>query len=113
LFVWWLFCVCLLMGILTLSIFISSRGSQQEVQSLVKYLPLVPLAVSVGVRFGLIPRLKTRARVFPFYILSIGMADACAILGLFVVPSMRETYVVLGVLGLLLAAPWYAQRLPE
>lgn len=78
-----------------------------------QYLPLVPLAISVFIRWALLPRQKTIAAALPVFIVGLAMAEGCGIIGMFIVPQLKQTYLVLALLGLFQFAPFWVNKLEQ
>lgn len=76
-----------------------------------QYLPLLPLAISVFIRWVLLPRQKAIAAALPVFVIGLAMAEGCGIIGMFIVPQLKQTYLVLALLGLFQFVPFWANKL--
>lgn len=74
----------------------------------IRYVPVLPLALSGVVRWLVIPRIKERVRAFPMFVVGIALAEACGMLGIFLAPDLRLTYLVLSLAGLAQFVPVFA-----
>lgn len=72
---------------------------------------LVPLFVSIVLRWLVLPRATDPNRAFVLFIAGLALAEACGLLGIFLGGPYRDSLFVLGVLGLTQYAPFYAKRL--
>ena len=74
---------------------------------------IVPLFVSIVIRWLVLPRCQGFSRVLPIYIVGLALAEACGLLGIFLGGPYRESLFVLGVLGVTSYAPLFVKRLLE
>ena len=74
---------------------------------------LVPLFVSIVIRWLVLPRYDDLARLLPVFILGLALAEACGIVGLFLGGAYRDDLFALSVLGVLQFVPLFARRLLE
>ena len=79
----------------------------------VNLLGVVPLFISIVVRWLVLPRCRDFPRVFPVFVLGLVSAEACGLLGIFLGGPYRESLFVLGVLGVTSYVPLFAKRLLE
>jgi len=108
-FVLWLLWFAITFGLVMIYSFAAPKGG--EGAKALQYLPMVPLAISVFIRWVLLPRQKSVATAMPVFIIGLAMAEGCGILGMFLVPQLKETYLVLALLGLFQFAPLWAGKL--
>jgi hypothetical protein len=106
--IWWLIWAAIATGLIGLSIFVPA-SSKPGIAAL-RYAPLVPLLLSSGLRWLVLPRVNDGTRAFPIFVVGLALAEGSAVLGLFLVPELRTTYVALGLLCVGLYAPTYARR---
>ena len=81
-------------------------GSKQ-----LQFLPILPLAISGFIRWVLLPKATTIAGAMPIFIIGLAMAEGCGLLGIFLTPQLKQTYLVLALMGLMQFAPFWASRL--
>jgi len=105
----WILWFAITFGLVIIYTFASPAGGEGPKEML--YFPLLPLAVSVFIRWVLLPRQKTIAAALPVFIIGLAMAEGCGILGMFLVPQMKQTYLVLALVGLFQFVPFWAGRL--
>lgn len=74
---------------------------------------LVPLFVSIVVRWLVLPRYTDGARAFVVFVAGIALAEAAGIVGIFLGGPYRDDLFLLGALGILQFVPLYAKRLQE
>ena len=115
LLVWWIAWAAVLMGLVVIYLFLG-RGpvkpepvaDKEELKHLVG---LVPLFVSVVIRWLVLPRFDSLQRAFPIYIVGLALAETCGILGIFLGGPFRDDLFVLGVLGVAQFMPIFARQL--
>lgn len=114
LLVWWIIWASLLFGVGAIY-YALGRGPAQPAASNPFYnlIGLVPLFVSIVVRWLVLPRYRDGQRAFVVFVIGCALAEGCAILGIFLGGPYRDDLFVLGVLGLAQFVPFYARRLYE
>jgi hypothetical protein len=70
---------------------------------------IAPFAVSVLIRFLVMPRLKSIAVALPVFIVGIAMAEFSCFLGIFIFPSHQRDLFILSVIGIFQFIPIYAR----
>lgn len=108
LFIWWIIWGAVLGGLVLLYVFLG-RGPVEPVTEtgdlLFNLVGLVPLFVSIVIRWLVLPRFNDLKRAFPIFIAGLALAEACGILGIFLGGPFRDDLFVLGVLGVLQFVP--------
>jgi hypothetical protein len=84
---------------LTFVYFVLGHPPTQLPDEGLKYLPLGPLVISCVIRWFVLPRFSG-ARALPVFMVGLVLAEVCGLLGIFIVPSMKENYFILSLLGL-------------
>ncbi len=107
--VWWIVWAANALPLLTVALAIPSPA--RPTSPALRYLPLVPLLASSGLRWLVLPRITDGVRAFPLFVIGLALAEGAGILGLLLVPDLRATYVALGLLGVAQYAPTFARRL--
>lgn len=113
LLVWWIAWATILGGLVLIYVFLG-RGPVKPsppgdvLQNLVG---VVPLFVSVIIRWLVLPRYADLARALPAFIVGLALAEACGILGIFLGGPYRDDLFVLGVLGVTQYVPLFAAKL--
>jgi hypothetical protein len=72
---------------------------------------VVPLFISVIIRWLVLPRGTDPARALVLFIIGISLAEACGILGIFLGGPYRDSLFTLGLLGIVQYVPFFAKRL--
>lgn len=72
---------------------------------------IIPLFVSIVVRWLVLPRYSDAKRAFPMFVAGLALAEACGYLGLFTGGPYRQDFVLLSSLGIIQYMPFYARRL--
>ena len=113
LLIWWVLWASILSGLVILYLFLG-RGPVKpspDKDVLLNLAGLVPLFVSVVIRWLVLPRFDSLQRAFPLYVVGLALAEACGILGIFLGGAYRDDLFVLGVLGVTQFVPLFARRL--
>lgn len=112
--IWWILWAAILAGLILIYL-IFGRASplpppsaQNPLQGLAG---IVPLFISIILRWLVAPRGTDPKRAFVLFIVGLALAEACGILGIFLGGPYRDSLVVLGLLGIAQYAPFYAKKL--
>ena len=115
LLVWWVAWAAILGGLVMIYVLFGRGPVKPEPvadKEVLKHLVgLVPLFVSVVIRWLVLPRFDSLPRAFPLYIVGLALAEACGILGIFLGGPFRDDLFVLGVLGVTQFVPIFARQL--
>ena len=79
--------------------------------SLTGLIGVVPLFVSIVLRWLVLPRCTEEGRALVLFVAGIGLAEGCGILGIVLGGPYRDSLFVLGVLGVTQYVPFYAKKL--
>ncbi len=112
LLVWWLVWAAILAGLVVIYL-VLGRGPVQPSPAgdiFLNLAGLVPLFVSIIIRWLVLPRFGDLKRAFPLYIAGLALAESCGILGIFLGGAYRDDLFVLGVLGVTQYVPLFAAR---
>ncbi len=115
LLVWWIAWAAILSGLVVIYL-VLGRGPVKPAadKDVLKHLVgLVPLFVSIVIRWLVLPRFDSLQRAFPIYIVGLALAEACGILGIFLGGPFRDDLFVLGVLGVTQFVPIFARQLTK
>jgi F0F1-type ATP synthase membrane subunit c/vacuolar-type H+-ATPase subunit K len=114
LMVWWIIWLSLLAGVCVIYVALG-RGpvGPAAANPFENLVGLVPLFVSIIVRWLVLPRYTDGQKAFVMFIVGCALAESCAILGIFLGGPYRDDLFVLGVLGIAQFVPFYARRLYE
>ncbi len=110
--IWWIMWAAITIGLVAIYATLAAPLRAEPLQAL-RHLPLLPLLLSSGLRWIVLPRMSDRLRAFPIFIVGLAMAEACGLLGLFLIPEMKQTYFTLSLIGLLQYMPFFAGRYKE
>jgi hypothetical protein len=113
LMVWWIIWASILGGLVAIYLALG-RGPRPPVVAkdlLVNLVGVIPLFVSIVVRWLVLPRLTNFMRAFITSIIGMSLAEACGLLGIFLGGPYREDLFVLGFLGVAQFVPLFARRL--
>jgi hypothetical protein len=115
LMIWWIIWGAILSG-LVLIYLVLGRGSVKPAPAgdqLVNLVAMVPLVLSIVIRWLVLPRYDDTARAFPVYIAGLALAEACGILGIFLGGPYRDDLFLLGVFGIVQFMPLFVRRMLE
>lgn len=114
LLVWWVIWVSLLAGLAVIYTQLG-RGPMQApaANPFENLVGVVPLFVSIVIRWLVLPRYTDGQRAFVMFVLGCALAEGCALLGLFTGGPYRDELFLLGALGLGQFVPFYARKLYE
>ena len=115
LLVWWILWGTFLTGLVILYVALG-RGPVKPVVTadlMANLIGIVPLFISIIIRWLVLPRFDNIPRAFPIFIIGLALAEACGILGIFLGGPYRDSLFVLGVLGVTQYVPVFARRLGE
>jgi F0F1-type ATP synthase membrane subunit c/vacuolar-type H+-ATPase subunit K len=114
LLVWWIIWAALLVGLCVIYLTLG-RGAMRSAAAnpFENLVGLVPLFVSIVVRWLVLPRYTDGPKAFVVFVLGCALAEGCALLGIFLGGPYRDDLFLLGVLGILQFVPFYARRLYE
>lgn len=108
--VFWSVWVVMLVGVLVVgSLFLNPEAGGQ----MPWLVSLGPLFLGLLARFLLLPRIPSRRRAFPIFIIGISMCEMCAILGVFVAQENQQTLLLLGLLGIVTYMPTFLRRMED
>lgn len=115
LMVWWVIWAAVLSGLVLIYLFLA-QGKPLPASSAPSELPvnlagIVPLFVSIILRWLVLPRMTDPAKAFILFIVGLSLAEACGILGTLLGGPYRDTLFLLGLLGLVQWVPFYARQL--
>lgn len=117
LIVWWILWGAILSGLVMIYVFLGrGRPVPQNLtpeQMFTGLIGLVPMVVSVVVRWLVLPRISDMNRALAVFVFGLAMAEACGILGIFFGGPYRDDLFVLGVFGILQFVPIFAKNYIE
>lgn len=104
--VWWMLWFSMVSGLVMIYFFVGGAGNKTA--AAISYWPVAPLIGSAIVRWMLLPRFKSIPQRFPFFVAGMAMAEACGLLGIFLVPTYSPTFLVLALMGMAQYLPAFA-----
>jgi len=115
LMVWWIIWGAVLFGLVMIYLFLA-RGKPLPTSAPLEDMPVnlagvVPLFLSVILRWLVLPRMTDPARALVLFVVGVALAEACGILGIFLGGPYRDSLFLLGVLGVMQWVPFYARKL--
>lgn len=117
LIVWWILWGAILSGLVIIYVFLGrGRPVPQNLtpqQMFTGLIALVPMVVSVVVRWLVLPRVSGMDRALAVFVFGLAMAEACGILGIFLGGPYRDDLFVLGVFGIAQFVPIFAKNYIE
>ena len=79
--------------------------AEMEIDGMVLAGFLIPLLVSLAVRFFVLPKHRDPQQVMTYFLVGIGSAEFVAFIGLFVFPYFQDSGLILAILALLPFCP--------
>jgi len=115
LLVWWIIWGATLAGLGLLYVFFGRRPlPPPDGKDLILNLAgVVPLFVSIIIRWLVLPRFGDLTRALPMFIAGIALAEACGIIGIFLGGPYREALWLLGMLGIGQFIPFFAYQIAD
>jgi len=115
--VWWILWGAVLSG---LTILFFSLGRAPAVPTevarekmLTGMIGVVPLFISVVIRWLVLPRYTEMNRAFVMFIIGLALAEACGLLGIFFGGQYRNDLFLLGIFGIAQYVPIFARNYVE
>ena len=113
LLIWWIVWASILVGLTLIYIFLG-RGQpvQKELppeKMLTSLIGVVPLFLSVVIRWLVLPRYTEMNRAFIMFIFGLALAEGCGLLGIFLGGPYRDDLFVLGLFGIGQYVPIFAK----
>ncbi|HET7536271.1 MAG TPA: hypothetical protein VFJ90_07450 [Candidatus Didemnitutus sp.] len=111
--IWWLVWAGILVGLCAIY-FALGRGrplpATPPANPFADLIGLVPLFVSIIIRWLVLPRYTEMARAFPIFIVGLALAEGCGLLGIFLGGIYRDDLFVLAVLGIFQFMPFFTRQ---
>jgi hypothetical protein len=113
--IFWIIWASILAGLIVIYVFLGQGTVKPAATAdlLVNLVGVVPLFMSIVIRWLILPKCNSLMRVFPVYITGLALAEACGLIGIFLGGPYRESLFVLGVLGVTAYVPLFVKRLLE
>jgi hypothetical protein len=113
---WWIVWIALLPWVIVLQLIFPRHPVPPVTKAtdlMVQLAAVVPLFVSIVIRWLALPRASSLTAAFPLFFAGLVLAEACGVLGIVLGGPYRDALFVLSFLGLLQFAPLFARRLAE
>jgi hypothetical protein len=114
--VWWIIWAAILVGLCTVY-YAFGRGPLPKnlppVKSLTGLIGLVPLFVSIVIRWLVLPRYTQLSGALAMFVVGLALAEAGGVLGIFLGGVYRDDLFQLGVLGVVQYVPFFARQYLE
>jgi hypothetical protein len=112
--VWWIIWFAILSSVVAIYTLLGQAipppDTATTVQAL-RYLPVLLVMLSAIIRWLLLPRFTQAIKALPIFIVGLSLAEGSGIIGLFLVPELKETYFVLSLIGVFQYVPLFAKNL--
>ncbi len=110
--VWWILWAGITGGLVLVYILLGHAAlpAPEEIPTFLPYVIATPLLLSCVVRWLVLPRMTSRLKAFPLFIIGLALAEGSGMLGLFLGGPDRDTLVALAFIGLLQFAPLFVHR---
>jgi hypothetical protein len=115
LLIWWVIWAGILAGLVVIYLVLGRKPlpATTPAQSLTGLVGLVPLFVSIIIRWLVLPRFTDIRRAFPMFVAGLALADGCGFLGIFLGGVYKDDLFLLGVLGVVQYVPFFAKQYLE
>lgn len=107
-FIWWIIWGAIIAG-LTVVYFVPRQPPARLPAESLRFLPVAPLCLSCVIRWLVLPRFSG-VRAFPIFVMGLALAEAGGILGIFLVPSLKQDYFLLSLAALGQFVPLFLPR---
>ncbi len=110
--VWWILWAGITGGLVLVYVLLGHTAAPvaPELPEFLPYLIATPLLLSCVVRWLVLPRMTSRLKAFPIFIIGLALAEGSGLLGVFLGGPDRDTLVALAFVGLLQYAPLFVHR---
>ena len=110
---WWILWGAILVGLCVIYFAVAFRTPmpQPAANPFANLVGLVPLFVSIVIRWLVLPRYAEAPKAFVMFVIGLSLAEGCGIIGIFTAGPYRDDLFVLAVLGIVQFMPMYARKL--
>lgn len=110
--VWWILWTGITGGLVLVYVLLGHTAAPvvAELPAFLPYFIATPLLLSCVVRWLVLPRLTSRLKAFPIFIIGLALAEGSGMLGIFLGGPDRDTLAALAFVGLLQFAPVFLNR---
>ena len=113
---WWIIWAALIAGLCAIWWiigFLKLQGNGPHANTLIDVVGMVPLFLSIVLRWLVIPRVTEMRQGFVLFVTGLALAEACGLLGIFLGGPYRDQLFLLGVLGIAQFMPFFARQYIE
>jgi hypothetical protein len=113
-FIWWILWAGIGIGLVAMYLVLGRHEAptSDRLPSVSPYVLAVPLLLSCVVRWLVLPRMPTRRKAFPIFIIGLALAEGAGQLGILLGAKDRDTLFALAAVGVLQFAPVFVRRIP-
>ena len=116
LIVWWVVWAAILGCLVLIYLVLGRRPLPPNLaaeKSLTGLAGLVPLFLSIIIRWLVLPRYRDIRGAFVMFVIGIALAEGCGFMGIFLGGPYRDDLFILGVLGIAQFVPFFARQYLE
>jgi cadmium resistance protein CadD (predicted permease) len=115
--VWWIIWGAILSGLVMIYSFLGRGQSVSpelaKEKMLTGLIGLIPLFISVVIRWLVLPRCTEMSRAFVWFIIGLSLAEGCGLLGIFLGGPYRDDLFLIGLFGIVQYVPIFAKNYIE
>jgi hypothetical protein len=113
-FIWWILWAGNGTGLVAMYALLGRHGTptSDSLPEVSPYVLAVPLLLSCVVRWLVLPRMLTRRKALPVFIIGLALAEGAGQLGILLGAKDRDTLFALAAVGVLQFAPVFVRRIP-
>lgn len=111
-FIWWILWAGIGIGLVAMYALLSRNGMATAggLPEVSPYVLAAPMLLSCVVRWLVLPRMPTRRKALPVFIIGLALAEGSGQLGILLGAKDRDTLFALAVIGVLQFAPVFVRR---
>ncbi len=110
--IWWIVWTAILAGVVVVYA-VAGEGKAPTHDAFagpLRAIPLGPVIVASLIRWLVLPRFTEGRRAFPIFVVGMALAEGGGILGMFLLPTLRTEFCVLGVMGVAQFVPVFIEK---
>jgi hypothetical protein len=113
-FIWWILWAGIGGGLVAMYALLGRNGMSTAggLPEASPYVLAVPLLLSCVVRWLVLPRMPTRRKAFPVFIIGLALAENSGLFGIILGVKDRDTLFALAAVGVLQFAPVFVRKIP-
>lgn len=106
--IWWVLWLAMTAGLIVQCFVLTQNPAAAS--GTLNYIALAPLVISLIIRFAVLPRMKTKQKAFPLFVVGLATAEACGLFGLILGGPHRDWFFAAGLVLLLIYIPFFARN---